>query len=357
MVVAANLLYGPWVIAALTSSTSITLSSLVPHSAFMASTMLIASITTYTTYLLRRAELETRLKLEEQLTISEKVIEKKTNEGVYLEKLTTQFSPQVVKAIKDGEISLDTRIRRQITCIFIDIENSTGRSRRLDYETYTGILSDFFSRCSELLLEHNVTIGTYLGDGMMAFVNAPGLTENHQATAVEACLAVLREHRKMHNYFKEKWRTDFNIRIGINAGYSSVGFFPDFKRGTYTAVGETINLTSRLCAHAEPNSICVTKTFLKNIANDIQDGAIFPLELKSPIKGYESDFMELLTVRPVLNDNEIVIQAENSCPVCEGLLRIQADLGGTFLIACTKCDHIDIVAKNQNKQPELQTEA
>lgn len=346
MAQAAICLYGPWVICALSTKDFLNTKAFVPHFAFMTSTMFIAGITTYISYGLRKAELRSRIELEKQVKEREQIITNKTKEGVFMERLTNQFSPQVVDAIRTGSITLDTRVRKNITCIFIDVENSTNRSNRIDFETYSSLLSDFFTKCNDVFLQHNVTIGTYLGDGMMAFVNAPHATDNHREVAVNASVDLLRMHRKVRKSYKERWRTDFNIRIGINTGFASVGFFPSFTRGTYTAIGENVNLAARLCSKAPPNTICVTKAFIKEVANKLDGVVALPIESAGSMKGYESDNIELFSIAPVIDPYLENLDQKGYCPSCEQKLVPRNDLGGSILVGCPNCNYTDVVKKN-----------
>ncbi len=185
-----------------------------------------------------------------------------------------------------------------------------------------------------------MTIGTYLGDGLLAFVNAPQSNPRHAQVALEACMNVLKLHARKAGYYREKWRTEFNIRIGINTGYAQVGFYPSVKRGTYTVVGEPVNLASRLCARAQVNRVCVTKEFLKTVGTDLQGTRVSHQETCTTLKGFEGESFELYSISPP--PEALQAPKEGSCPACGHPEQLGADLGETILVKCTQCGHTDV---------------
>jgi class 3 adenylate cyclase len=312
----------------------------VPNGAFILSTIFLGIITNFLTRKLRKSEIKNRIDLIQEIETKEEIIKQKTKEGIYLEKLTAQFSPQVIEGIKSNNINLDTKQRKEITCIFIDVINSTDRSIRLDHNEYKYVISDFFSECINIFLNHNVTVGTYLGDGIMAFTNAPKDNKNHEKMAFEACIEILKFYHKKKKYYSDLWKNEFNIRIGINSGYAYIGFFPSLKRGTYTAIGETVNLSSRLCTVALPNSICLTKKFLLKISDNIGAFQVSKIDTHIPIKGFEDDHFDLFSVKAkedLLLNNEI-----DKCPLCNSPMAITSTFDNCNLIKCTNCNYTDI---------------
>lgn len=344
--IAVAVIYGPH-FATLFWDQEIHAGDLVPQIAFMGSTIFLSMITHFLTANLRRAEVTSKLQLKTEIETKDQVIEDKTRHGIFLEKLAMQFSPQVVDAIKGGTLDLNDRRRQAVTCIFLDVENSTSRSSRLDYGEYSNLLSEFFSDCIDVFLKHDVTVGTYLGDGLMAFSNAPLKQVDHQKIALNACLDILRLHERKRHYYDERWRSEFNIRIGINTGYALVGFFPNATRGTYTAIGDVVNLASRLCGKGAANSICVTKSFLRDMVDNLSNLAVETLGTLDNLKGFEGERFDLFAVRtlPSLQDLEF----DSICPLCSGKLSVSAHLGQTDLIRCASCGFQDFRDQRQSK--------
>ena len=247
---------------------------------------------------------------------------------------------------ENGRLNLEGLTRREITSIFLDVESSTTRSIRLEQSDYTKILSDFFAAAIAVLLKHDVTVAAYLGDGLLAFTNAPSEQANYKLRALAACLDVLKMHQSKQTYYREKWRTQFNIRIGMNTGSAHVGFFPSFKIGTYTAIGASVNLASRLCSQAAPNSILVTKSFIRDIGDEVRDVAVRHFQTLSSIKGFEGETFELCTIEPRI----VIAQADAAaCPQCSGKLGIQNHLGDYRMVKCGSCGYSDLIGTQSSK--------
>lgn len=333
--------YSPYLTVIFFSPDKINLHHFVPNMAFMSSTAFLSVATFLFSRALRKKEMKSRIELETQNQIQAEIISKKTKEGIYLEKLTSQFSPQVIETIKSGELNLNARVRREITCIFIDVENSTGKSVRIDHSTFTSLLEEFFTECVESFLKFNVTVGTYLGDGIMAFTNAPRMDENHRLNALKACLEILERHQRKRHYYFEKWRSEFNVRIGIQTGNATVGFFPSKKRGSYTAIGDTVNFAARLCSRAQKNTLCVIKGFAIEVLGNFKDLNVHKFTTINDIKGFEGEAFELYSIHPP----EVKAETHNQCVLCGSILMVESDYGDTLYVKCSQCSYRDLVDK------------
>lgn len=345
LIVMMLLSYGPYVWVVFDTPSNYAFNFLVPHLAFIFSTIFLCTVSFFLVRKLRFEEIESKMQLEDLSEKQAAIILEKTREGIYLEKLTSQFSPQVVEAIKSGQLDLAEKYRREISVIFIDVENSTQRSNRIDHYIFTSLIEDFFSSCIEIFLKHEVTIGTYLGDGILAFCNAPNSVSDHRQRVIAACNEILELKKKKENYYFEKWRTAFNVRVGIEAGYATVGFFPSQKHGTYTALGDCVNIASRLCARAKSNTICTSKQFIKTIPQISEKMLIEKHSSVTDIKGFEGDAFELLSIIPVhdmAKKSDII-----ECSLCQSEMNVVSEHGETLMLACQKCGYRDLVDKHE----------
>ncbi len=307
---------------------------------FFLGTLGVATSSFGSAFRLRRSGFQNRQALEQTTLRQAEVIDQKTKEGIFLERLASQFSPQVIASIKCGTLDLDSRVRRPVTCIFVDVQNSTNRIGRIDHHNYTNLIAVFFDDCVKIFLKHNVTVGTFLGDGILAFTNAPTENQDFQKNALAACLEILSTlERKKKSYFAA-WRNEFNIRIGVETGYATVGFFPSRQHGTYTALGETVSLAARLCSRATPNSIAVTKQFLTTI--DLSDNSlqIEKLAMMDDMKGLEGESFEVFGVRPPPQP----IANEDFCPSCVVQMNKESSQIGAIILRCPNCGYRELLA-------------
>lgn len=310
---------------------------LAPHLAFSASTIGMGAIVMEVSRSLRFREFESQRLLSVELATKDAVIAQKSKEAVHLEKLSRQFSPSVIEAVRSGSVSIDHPRRVLVTSLFVDVESSTGRSVRIDHQDYVSVLSDFFSAAASILLEFDLTVGSYLGDGMMAFANAPIPQSDHQARTLRAALEILKMHAARREAYISEWRSEFNIRIGINTGFASVGFFPAATKNSYTAVSPQVTLASRLCSYAERNSVAITKSFLVQVGAALQDAHVKNLRIEQNIKGFEGESIEIFTVLPTYKKADA-----EACPRCQGRYSIVNEPGEIQVVRCMSCGFTDI---------------
>ena len=141
---------------------------------------------------------------------------------------------------------------RELTLMFCDVRNFTSISQDLSAMDLTQFINDLLSPLSEIILEQRGTIDKYMGDAIMAFWNAPLDDPNH---ATHACRAALQMAKKMDE-LNEIWLKRaqavnrpykrVEIGIGINTGQCCVGNLGSTYRFDYSAIGDEVNVTSRL---------------------------------------------------------------------------------------------------------------
>ncbi len=136
--------------------------------------------------------------------------------------------------------------RRQVTLFFSDLAGFTTISERLSPETVVGLLNDYLSAMTEIILDEEGTVDKFEGDAIMAFWGAP-LDQPDQAA--RACRAALRQQaalKDLNRQFAGLNLPPLSMRIGLNTGDAIVGNLGSAKRFDYTVIGDTVNLASRL---------------------------------------------------------------------------------------------------------------
>jgi len=135
---------------------------------------------------------------------------------------------------------------RTITSLFTDIASFTSISEKLDPETLVNFLNEYLGLMNEILFHYGATIDKYEGDAVIAFFNAPLDVANHELAAAEAAIDIQNASYEI----TKKWETACGrpvmTRVGINTGSAVVGNMGSEGRFDYTAIGDTINLASRL---------------------------------------------------------------------------------------------------------------
>lgn len=141
---------------------------------------------------------------------------------------------------------------RELTLLFCDLRGFTTISEQYDAEGLTSLVNRFLTPITEITLRHGGTIDKYMGDAMMAFWNAPLDIRNHAAAAARAalqikdCLAPLNEELAAEAAAQGRAPTPLKIGIGLNTGAACVGNMGSAQRFDYSALGDEVNLASRL---------------------------------------------------------------------------------------------------------------
>ncbi|MFN3226956.1 MAG: CHASE2 domain-containing protein [Hyphomicrobiales bacterium] len=135
--------------------------------------------------------------------------------------------------------------RRTVTVLFMDIRGFTSRSETMEPTHAVDLLNTLLEPLSEAVLAEEGTIDKFMGDGMMAFWNAPLDQGDHAARAVRAGLAMVKaiEH---YNGGQPEGAKPLAIGVGIHSGEAFVGNMGSKRRFAYSAVGDSVNLAARV---------------------------------------------------------------------------------------------------------------
>ncbi len=192
---------------------------------------------------------------------SELVAEKNSMLESLSTKLSKYLSPQVYSSIFSGDQSVELASKRKkLTIMFSDIAGFTETTDTLESEELTGLLNNYLTEMSNIALEHGATIDKYIGDAIMVFFGDPD-TKGVKEDAVACVKMAIAMQRRMGDLQLE-WadrglENPFQLRIGINTGYCTVGNFGSEDRMDYTIIGNEVNLAARLQTLADLGEIVI----------------------------------------------------------------------------------------------------
>jgi len=150
--------------------------------------------------------------------------------------------------------------RRQVTVLFADVSGFTSISEKLDPEQVYEIADAVTKAFVDQIYAHEGTLDKFMGDGVMALFGAPVAHEDDPARAVRAALEMQDALRKIAQDFQARLNIPLKVRIGLNTGTVIVGSVGSDLRMDYTAIGDTVNVASRLQSVAEPGTILVSRS-------------------------------------------------------------------------------------------------
>ncbi len=136
--------------------------------------------------------------------------------------------------------------RRTLTILFTDIEGFTTISERLSLEALTSQMVEYFEALLDTIRAHGGEVIQLLGDGVMAFWGAPVPDDSHAAHAIEAVQACREKLAELDARWSEMGSPPLPTRFGLAAGPVVVGNVGSPSRLAYAAVGDAVNLASRI---------------------------------------------------------------------------------------------------------------
>ena len=179
--------------------------------------------------------------------------------------------------------------RRQVTVLFGDIAGFTAMTEKLDPEDVHDIVRRGFELITTEIHRFEGTINQYGGDGLMALFGAPIAHEDAPRRAVHAALGIQRALRDYAVTLERERGLRLQMRIGINTGAVVVGRIGTDLHMEYTAIGDTINLASRLQSLARPGSVLISDATHKGVAGFFETLELGELEIKghAPVRAFE----------------------------------------------------------------------
>jgi adenylate cyclase len=132
---------------------------------------------------------------------------------------------------------------RHLTLFFSDIEGFTAHTEQVSSNVLVAELAAYFEVLSRRVRQHSGTIDKFIGDGLLAFFNAPEDVPNHENLA---CRAALIGQQELAFEAKEGRMATFRTRIGLHCGDVLVGNIGTPERFAYTVLGDAVNVASRL---------------------------------------------------------------------------------------------------------------
>lgn len=141
--------------------------------------------------------------------------------------------------------------RKRVTVLFADVSGYTALSEKLDPEDVATIMNRLFEAVTVEIHRFGGTVDKYSGDAVMALFGVPQALENHEEMAVRAALAMQRVLAQFSIALEKERGFRMAMRIGLNTGPVLAGLVGGLKTRSYTVMGDTVNLASRL-EHAAP---------------------------------------------------------------------------------------------------------
>jgi adenylate cyclase len=155
------------------------------------------------------------------------------------------LNPHVVKEIMaHGGLSREGE-SRQVTLLFSDIRGFTTLSESRTPQEVVSLINSYFSRQVAVVFRNGGTLDKFIGDCIMAIWGAPTDDAKHAEHAIQCALEMADTLDAFRKNLADP-NADFDVGIGIHSGPAVVGFIGSEQKREYTAIGDTVNLASRI---------------------------------------------------------------------------------------------------------------
>jgi class 3 adenylate cyclase/tetratricopeptide (TPR) repeat protein len=259
------------------------------------------------------------------------------------EKLT-KIQRYLPKGLTEKILSQKDRIegeRKQVTVMFCDMEGFTPLSELLGIEEAYAIMDQVYEILIHKVHDYEGTVNEMTGDGIMALFGAPVALEDAPQRAIRSSLAIHREMAKFSDQLRQEAKgvPAVKMRIGVHTGPVVVGTVGNDLRVEFKAVGDTVNLASRMEGQAQPGTTYITEDTFK-----LTEG-LFRFEGLGPrvIKGKQAPVNIYRAIAPSTRRTRFDVSAERGLTafvgrerelelLFDGLERTKASRGQAFSI-------------------------
>jgi len=198
----------------------------------------------------------------------------------------SRFMPEyVVKQLLNNPNSFRLGGANQtVTVLFADIRGFTALSENENPEKIVGLLNRYFSAMSEIIFDHGGTLDKYIGDGLMAIFGAPTTTPEDALNAVRAAVAMQKRLLSLNEELGKDGFGQVSVGMGLHTGEATIGYVGSDKRSEYTAIGDTVNLASRLESNAGGGQILISDATASAAGSSLPLKAHDPLLVKNRVQ-------------------------------------------------------------------------
>jgi adenylate cyclase len=189
---------------------------------------------------------------------------------------------------------------REVTVLFADLRNYTSVSEKLTPDEMIKILHVCLDIAASAIMEAGGVVVNYMGDAVMAIFNAPNPQIDHAYYAVQAALVMQMMACLYHQQADWEEAPLLHFGVGINTGPALVGNIGAQFQYQYSAIGDTINVASRICSHAKPGEVLIGANTYAHLQHQVTAQPLPPIKFKGKSQALTVYRVETLNSDPLL---------------------------------------------------------
>jgi adenylate cyclase len=180
------------------------------------------------------------------------------------------LSPNLVDQVVQGKLVLEKGgALSEVTLLFTDIRGFTSMSESRAPQEIVRMLNEYFELMVDVIFKYQGTLDKFVGDEIIALFGAPVAMENAEVKAVQCALDMMQVLSEFNRVRLDEGQNEIKIGIGINTGMVVTGAIGSSRALQYTAIGDAMNTTARLCSVAQPGQIILSDATFKKVQGQI----------------------------------------------------------------------------------------
>jgi adenylate cyclase len=197
---------------------------------------------------------------------AELALSKKKSERI--NRLKQFLAPQIAELVEHSDERVLEGKRREVVAIFGDLRDFTAFAARAEPDVLMAVLREYYAAVGAVITRHEATLTRFSGDGVMVLVNAPVARENPALRGLRLAIDLQTAVQSLVVGWRAKGHV-IGFGVGIAMGPAIVGTVGYEGRLDYTAIGNVVNLASRLCSAAKDTQILVDPVVAEGVGDSI----------------------------------------------------------------------------------------
>jgi class 3 adenylate cyclase len=227
-----------------------------------------------------------------QYTINErqKAAFKMEQDAATRERFRRLLSPDLAEMVVSGALTVEKGgENRVVTVMFVDIRGFTELSTNAEAGEILKLLNDYYEIIVKVIFVHEGTVDKFIGDGIMVLWGAPIGHHDDPDRAARAALNIQSAIEDFNYTRASKGLAPVEVGIGINTGPVVAGYLGSSQTMSYSVIGDTVNMASRLCDAAQPGEVIISESTHFIVQKNFRTLARDPIMVKGksqPVQSY-----------------------------------------------------------------------
>jgi len=207
-------------------------------------------------------------------------------EAIARAELSRFLAPAVAEAVVSGKVEL-LRVGRlaEVSVIFADIRGFTSMAEAESPQETVAMLNTFFTGMANVIFKYEGNLDKFIGDCVMATWGPPITHPDDAARALRCALEMLDAINEMNAQREAQGRKAIEVGIGVNTGQAVVGYIGSSDRHEFTAIGDSVNTSSRLCGLAKGGEILASDATVRRAGPGFRCEPVSVMQVKGKERG------------------------------------------------------------------------